>query len=125
MSNEISISHRTFAPTACEDVIDALQRSAVIIGVRITPTTSIVPSEDNTRHHNVEHGCSIKFTTHGRQNVASVWGVLKMKFPQLQCAHLWINGSYDGCVLDYLRPSSCPGPSDVAGEIKKIQTTMK
>ena len=114
MSNELSISHRTFTATACEHVIDALQRSAVTVGVRVIPTTSIVPSKDKHEDkHSVEHGCSIKFTPHGPQDVASVWGALKMKFPQLQCAHLWVNGSYDGCVLDYLRPSSCPGPSDI------------
>ena len=68
---------------------------------RIIDTISIV---DN----NIEKGCLItlgkEYNT--KHQVNKIWNTIKNDY---QCAHLKIDGLFDGCILNFLTQNKCPG----------------
>ena len=69
---------------------------------RITPNISILDDGKT------EHGCVIRLSrTYGDEDkteLQMLWQGIK---PDFGCAHLHIPKKFDGCILDYLRPSVC------------------
>ena len=71
------------------------------INSRIIDTTSVV-------NNKVENGCLItlgpEYNTISKVN--KVWSHLSNDY---DCAHLKIDGLYDGCILNYINADYCPG----------------
>ena len=107
-SAEISISHKRFGMFACYDALRALERARVIPagGMRCSETFS-------SSAQRIERGCALRFTLKDGAfpsgDVQATWRALQQAFPFLQCAHVHVSGAYQGCILDYLKPTQCQG----------------
>lgn len=103
MSVDLSISGGNIDPY-CMKLAKTLQQNN--IPARITPNISVLPGGV------FENGCVLRFPrSYGvdcTHKLSEVWNLTK-KTTEISCAHLWISGKYDGCILDYLRDSICPG----------------
>ena len=104
MSAEISISHNQLI--GCDSLIEALRTSGV---------NARVSSNISTMQGKTEQGCSARFTLlsedtlNKTHTVSNVWNIIRYTHPFISCAHLQIPGKFEGCILDWLQPSTCPG----------------
>ena len=104
-TSEIYISHSTLS-SDCRNVIDTVRQLG--ISANVTPNKSIVWDKLLNRW-NEENGCKVTLGGLKPEKIKdSVWLPLQKQFC-LSCAYLTIPGRYSGCILDYCRPSSCPG----------------
>jgi hypothetical protein len=87
----------------CKSVVSQLARAGIQCSV--TDTTSIRCKAGQCWR---EGGCRIVRTISDPRDVTELWRVLQNTHP-LQCAHLSIPEVFNGCILDYLRPSLCHG----------------
>ncbi len=73
------------------------------INCRIIETKSIVDK-------NIENGCLITFGQeyNSKKNVNYLWESIKDDY-DYDCAHLKIDGLFDGCILDYINANFCSG----------------
>ena len=55
----------------------------------------------------IEYGCRLTQSMTEKKEVESLWTTLKDEY-DLECAHIRIGDQFDGCILDFLRPSLCP-----------------
>ena len=55
----------------------------------------------------IEYGCRLTQSVSSKEDLQKIWNLLEKEY-KFKCAHLKIDGAYDGCILNYLRPSSCP-----------------
>jgi len=71
------------------------------IDCRIIETTSVVDNK-------LEQGCLITVDKlyNNKKGVKNIWKNIKKDY---SCAHLKIDGVFDGCIYNYISPSSCPG----------------
>lgn len=65
-------------------------------------------SPESKKKCDIERGCRIVFQEDQENKVEEVWENLKEEF-DLKCAHLEGRVHFNGCIYDYLKPSSCPG----------------
>ena len=54
----------------------------------------------------LEYGCRLTQSTSTKDEIQNIWTILQEKY-NFKCAHLKVGNIYDGCVLNYLRPSLC------------------
>tara|TARA_A100001015_G_C14894261_1_gene673737 strand:- start:155 stop:457 length:303 start_codon:yes stop_codon:yes gene_type:complete len=96
MSVHISVSNSN--QKNCDSIIEKLLISG--IDARIIETKSIINKE-------LEYGCIITLDPEysSKKNVHNVWNIIKKDYI---CSHLKIDGLFDGCIFDYLKPSICP-----------------
>jgi hypothetical protein len=98
MSVNISVSNTK--QTDCSEIIQKLLISG--INARVIETRSIVDS-------NIENGCLVtvdkKFSNIER--LSNLWNIIK---PDYVCAHLQIDGLFNGCIFNYINKDFCPGP---------------
>ena len=73
----------------------------------ISPNTSI--QCDDTKKCWIEKGCQITHRFNNKDDIKKLWKIIKKPF-NLSCAHLNIHGIYNGCILNYTRPSLCDPP---------------
>lgn len=92
----VSVSRRGHLD--CKDVARSL--AAAGICARVDSNTSATP--------HLENGCSVGFEAHSKSAIAKVWRILEGEWG-FRCAHVWVPGTFQGCVHDILRPSECPG----------------
>lgn len=83
----------------CKDVARALWK----VGI-----ASDVTSNVSFRYGSLESGCRITMDGNSKNKVRMAWGVLKDDFA-LDCAHVDVTSHFQGCIMDFLRPSTCPG----------------
>lgn len=95
ISTTISISHKKLN---CEKVAEFLGK----IGIQSDVTRNI-----SYQKTGIEEGCRLVQTMNSRNDICNIWELLKNEYG-LTCAHLNVNGKYDGCILNYLAPSVCP-----------------
>ena len=97
MSVNISVSN--LKNKECSDLLKVLLLKN--INCRTINTNSIVGK-------NVEKGCLLTFDKEfqDKENVKRIWELIKTDY---DCAHLQIPGLYNGCILNYVRESNCPG----------------
>lgn len=94
----LSVSKKSLS---CEAVARFLQSQNIHVLVRAN--TSTMPG-------GVESGCQImKSVDHGGE-VKKLWQLVSREFG-FGCGHVKIDGRFSGCVLDFIRPSACPGVS--------------
>lgn len=96
MSIDLSISGSRVDPV-CARVTELLRASGVVVGARVTPNVSLVDGR-------VENGCAIRLPR--TTNVAKVWGALRGPLA-LDCAHIAVAGTFDGCLAHYLTDRPC------------------
>ena len=104
MSAEISISHIKLEKGSCSVLLESFQKDGIVKAMRIQDTYSLVPYKNNIK---LENGCLLRFRPDNNTTIKTVWQETKKKVPYLNCANLHILGQYDGCILDYLRPTKC------------------
>jgi hypothetical protein len=80
----------------CEEMANYLSKCGI--------KTSITPNF--TTQPDLEYGCRIIKSIHSKEEVSDLWYKLKKKYG-FNCAHLKVNSKYEGCILDFIRPTSC------------------
>ena len=100
MSVNISVSSKT--QKDCNNIINNLNK--VGINARIIETKSCLDK-------NVENGCLITFGEqyNSKKEVRKLWDIIKDDYT---CSHLKIEGLFDGCIFNYIKPDCCPGNQD-------------
>ena len=103
-SSDLNISSKRIHN--CKQVIDALQKTGIMCSV--VEQESVICKESNCW---TEKGCRITLAGLASNKIEKkVWEPLQSRFG-LTCAYLHVHGHYRGCILDYIRPSNCPGPN--------------
>lgn len=95
------------AGLSCDDVARFLHEAGVTANV--TANLTVTPQDTGPAR---ENGCHVRFT--GRDPVAAikaVWPRLRRRF-RLDCAYVDAAPRFQGCVMDLIRPSACPGTRD-------------
>ncbi|ALH23413.1 hypothetical protein ceV_507 [Chrysochromulina ericina virus CeV-01B] len=89
MSIDISISHQNIN---CNDIINKLYKCN--IESRVIETTSVFKNS-------IEKGCLVTLPVEysDQKLLSKVWNEINNN---LNCAHIKIGSSYDGCILNYL-----------------------
>ena len=83
----------------CDAIVQALSKC----GIDADGTKNIT-----MRDGRQEDGCRIVMDVESKESISKAWSAIKRPFG-LNCAHLNLSASYQGCIYDFLRPSFCPG----------------
>ena len=86
-----------------KEYIDCKERAAFLSQRHII--TSV--SENLSSTPKLENGCRLIQSISSKDDLEKLWSLLKNRY-DFKCGHLKIDGHYDGCILNYLRPSICP-----------------
>ena len=89
---------------SCEDVIELMHFHNIMCNISTNKT--IIPSSGSVKLPAVENGCTLNI--HRREDVSLAWSALQFKFG-FTCAYLDLAPTFQGCILDFVRPSNCPG----------------
>ena len=81
----------------CEDMAKYLSKAGIY--------TSITSNISTNPH--IEYGCRLTQTVSSEKELQNIWNLIRNKY-NFTCGHLKLGDSYEGCILNYLRPSSCP-----------------
>lgn len=81
----------------CEELARFLGDNNIITSV--TPNISTTPK--------IEYGCRLQQSVSSKNDIENIWNLLRDKY-DFKCAHIKLDGVYDGCIINYLRPSNCP-----------------
>jgi hypothetical protein len=97
MSVNISVSNTK--QYDCSEIIQKLLLSN--INARVIETRSIVD-------RNIENGCLITVDKEfsNKDKIDKLWNIIK---DHHTCAHLQIDGLFNGCILNYIYKDNCPG----------------
>ena len=95
MSVNISVSNKYYKN--CQHIMNIMRD--LNINCRIIETKSIVDK-------NIENGCLVTFGEqyNSKKNVHYLWDAIKNDY---ECAHLKIDGLFDGCILNYINANFC------------------
>jgi hypothetical protein len=103
-TSTLSISSTNIA--SCLAVTNALHKAGIECSV--TENNSVIYDKKINKFI-VETGCNIILTNTKVKHIGNtVWKPLQNLFG-LDCGYLNIHGGYKGCILDFIRPSNCPG----------------
>ena len=80
----------------CSEMARALSKAGIITS--ITSNISTQPE--------IEYGCRLTQSISSKEDLEKIWTILEKKY-EFKCGHLKVEGSYDGCILNYLRTSLC------------------
>ena len=80
----------------CKEMAKYLSKCNIITSV----------SDNISTTPNIEYGCRLVHSVNSKSDIENIWNLLKDKY-NFKCGHLKIDGHYDGCILNYLRPSIC------------------
>ena len=56
----------------------------------------------------IEYGCRLHQSVDSKKDIENILNLLKIRY-DFKCAHLKLGDVYDGCILNFLVPSKCPG----------------
>ena len=98
MSVNISVSNTK--QTNCSEIIQKLLQSN--INARVIQSKSIVDGD-------IENGCLITVGKeyYNKDNLSKLWNLIQK---DNICAHLQIDGMFNGCIFNYISKDYCPGP---------------
>ena len=91
---DLSISNENLD---CNEIMKLLH-----VSCKISPNITKICKNRNCH---LENGCNITITEDA--NIPKIWKDIQRNC-NVRCAHLNIHGKYKGCILNYLRESSCP-----------------
>ena len=97
-SSTLSVSSKK--KLQCENIADFLGKAGIMVDV--TSNITMLP--------NKEYGCRFVQSIQNKDEIKHTWEILKNKY-NFTCAHLNIQGKYNGCVLDFIQPTLCPDKS--------------
>ena len=80
----------------CSEMARALSKAGI--------TTSI--TSNISTQPEIEYGCRLTQSISSKEDLEKIWTILEKKY-EFKCGHLKVEGSYDGCILNYLRASLC------------------
>jgi len=100
MSSTLSVSKE--ANLDCVKMATLLAKHNIYTS--ISPNISTLPHP--VKGITLEYGCRLRQSTSTKDEIQNIWTILQEKY-NFKCAHLKVGNIYDGCVLDYLRPSLC------------------
>jgi hypothetical protein len=63
-------------------------------------------TQNFTTQPNNENGCRIVKSIHSKDEIKYLWKKLKQKY-NFNCGHIKVNSKYEGCILDFIRPTAC------------------
>lgn len=86
---------------SCDDVMKLMHSHNIMCNISTNKT--ITPSSGAV---NVENGCTLNI--HRIEDVSLAWDTLQLRFG-FTCAYLDIAPKFQGCILDFVRPTNCPG----------------
>ena len=66
--------------------------------------TSITSNISTCPH--IEYGCRLTNIVDSKEDINKLWNLLTNKY-DFKCGHLKLANIYEGCILNYLRPSLC------------------
>ena len=95
VSSTLSVSRKEYLN--CKEMADFLSKCNIITSV----------SDNLSTTPKLENGCRLTQSISSKNDLEILWNLLKNKY-DFKCGHLKIDGNYDGCILNYLRPSICP-----------------
>lgn len=81
----------------CAELMQKMRSAGISCGV--SPNHTVVDGQ-------IERGCRITTTVESRKQVRGIWDTAR-RGEDVKCAHLHLQGSYSGCVLDYSFESKC------------------
>ena len=55
----------------------------------------------------IEYGCRLTQSMTEKKELETLWTTIKDEY-DLECAHVKVGDQFDGCILDFLRPTLCP-----------------
>lgn len=98
MSVNISISNKN---NNCSLVLNKFIQLG--INCRLIETTSVVDQQ-------LEKGCLLTLAPkyNNKKEVTKIWNIVNSN-NDFECAHLKIDGIFDGCIYNYIRSNFCPG----------------
>ncbi len=95
LSSTLSVSREK--KLNCEELAKFLSDNNIITSV--TSNMSSTPK--------MEYGCRLQQSISSKDDIKNIWNLLRDKY-HFKCAHFKLDGVYDGCIMNYLRPSICP-----------------
>ncbi len=95
----VNISVANTKQSDCSEIIQKLLLSN--INARVIETRSIVD-------RNIENGCLITVDKEfsNKDKISKIWNTIRDDYT---CAHLQIDGLFNGCILNYIYKDLCPG----------------
>ena len=100
-SLQLSISKKNLD---CNQIISELSSMGIMASV--TKNKSVVCNSQ--KKCQIENGCRILFNQISKNDLNHVWRIIRSNH-QLSCAHIYAPPLFSGCILDFLKPSVCPG----------------
>lgn len=94
ISSTLSVSQRDFLD--CQEMAFRLSKAGIC--------TSIT-SNISTQPH-IEYGCRLTQSISSTEDLQKIWKELKKNY-NFKCAHLKLDGGFDGCIKNYLRDTDC------------------
>ena len=94
VSSTLSVSRKE--KLDCKEVAEYLSKCNIITS--ISDNLSTTPK--------LENGCRLTQSISSKDDLEKLWNLLKNRY-DFKCAHLKIDGHYDGCILNYLAESKC------------------
>ena len=94
VSSTLSVSRKEYID--CKEMTAFLSKYNIITSV----------SENLSTTPKLENGCRLTQSISSKNDLEKMWNLLKNRY-NFKCGHLKIDGHYDGCILNYLRPSIC------------------
>ena len=95
VTSTLSVSRNEYLD--CKEMAEFLSKCNIITSV----------SDNLSTTPKLENGCRLTQSISSNNDLEKIWNLLKNKYG-FKCGHLKIDGHYDGCILNYLRPSICP-----------------
>tara|TARA_Y100000996_G_C22131756_1_gene482528 strand:- start:41 stop:343 length:303 start_codon:yes stop_codon:yes gene_type:complete len=94
VSSTISVSQKEHLD--CKEMAYKLSKAGICTS--ITSNISTQPY--------IEHGCRLTQSISSTEDLNKIWRELKKHY-NFNCAHLKIDGGFDGCLMNYLSPNQC------------------
>jgi hypothetical protein len=96
MSYSYTLSVSRIDNLDCTEMAKYLSKHGII--------TSITSNISTAPH--IEYGCRLNNTINSKDDLLYLWNTLTKKY-EFKCGHLKIGDFYEGCILNYLRPTLC------------------
>jgi len=94
VSSVISVSRKM--PLDCNELAEFLGKAKIITDV--TSNITMQPKK--------EYGCRLVQSVNSKREIEKIWNIMQSTY-KFECAHLRVEGKFDGCILDYLAPTNC------------------
>ena len=102
--------HKLLQYNGCSKIIEAFQKTN--LEGKFVPNLSIM-------NNNIELGCTITICSNtSKSKLQKIWNTIlessnnNLFKDKYSCAHLKIDGQFNGCIFNYLKDDKCPHKDD-------------